>query len=182
MHRAQEQVVDFHRVMGQPNGEGPSELPILPSQWDPEHVKLYFTLIDEETTELQEAINHSQVDGIVRELCDILYVTYGFANAFGIDLEGFFDEVHRTNMMKARGPKREDGKQLKPEGWEPPRIGQMLNAMYNHFYPEGPKQYEDSTDQSDLQSRVLSLVKDSSGPSSFVPGSEVHGLLPTEEG
>lgn len=48
------------------------------------------------------------------------------AEGVGVDLKPFFMEVHRTNMNKLQGPKREDGKQLKPEGWKPPRI----RAMY----------------------------------------------------
>jgi predicted HAD superfamily Cof-like phosphohydrolase len=37
-----------------------------------------------------------------------------------VDLAPHFEEVHRANMTKLAGPKREDGKQLKPEGWQPP--------------------------------------------------------------
>ncbi len=44
------------------------------------------------------------------------------AEGVGVDLKPFFKEVHRTNMNKLQGPKREDGKQLKPAGWKPPRI------------------------------------------------------------
>jgi predicted HAD superfamily Cof-like phosphohydrolase len=46
-----------------------------------------------------------------------------------IDMRPFFREVHRTNMWKLKGPKREDGKQLKPEGWKPPRIETMYNRL-----------------------------------------------------
>lgn len=47
----------------------------------------------------------------------------------GIDLRPFFDEVHRTNMLKAGGPVREDGKKLKPPGWKPPRIADMYAQL-----------------------------------------------------
>lgn len=47
----------------------------------------------------------------------------------GLDLGPFFREVHRTNMWKLKGPKREDGKQLKPADWLPPRITEMLNRI-----------------------------------------------------
>jgi predicted HAD superfamily Cof-like phosphohydrolase len=74
---------------------------------------------DKERTEpdLVEAI-----DG----LCDLLYVVNGAAVAFGIDLEPFFDEVHRANMAKEGGMTRADGKVLKPEGWKPPDIESIL--------------------------------------------------------
>ena len=48
------------------------------------------------------------------------------SQCLGMDLQPFFEEVHRTNMLKTTGPVREDGKVLKPEGWKPPRI----EAMY----------------------------------------------------
>jgi predicted HAD superfamily Cof-like phosphohydrolase len=34
--------------------------------------------------------------------------------------------VQRCNMLKSTGPVRSDGKRLKPEGWEPPRIRELL--------------------------------------------------------
>jgi Phosphoribosyl-ATP pyrophosphohydrolase len=56
------------------------------------------------------------------------------AEGLGVDLKPFFLEVHRTNMNKLRGPKREDGKQLKPSDWKPPRI----EAMYNRLLAGNP--------------------------------------------
>lgn len=62
-------------------------------------------------------------------LCDLLCVIYGTADEFGVDLAPFWDEVHRTNMAKAGGPVREDGKRLKPEGWTPPDIAGLLARL-----------------------------------------------------
>lgn len=59
-------------------------------------------------------------------LCDLIYVVLGSAVAWGIDLDPFFREVQRANMEKLTGPKRADGKQLKPEGWRPPDIETIL--------------------------------------------------------
>jgi predicted HAD superfamily Cof-like phosphohydrolase len=61
-------------------------------------------------------------DETIDGLADLLYVVYGAAVTFGIDLDPFFDEVHRSNMAKDGGATREDGKILKPEGWQPPAI------------------------------------------------------------
>jgi predicted HAD superfamily Cof-like phosphohydrolase len=47
----------------------------------------------------------------------------------GVDLYPFYQEVHKTNMAKLGGPKRADGKQLKPPGWSPPRIEEMLREV-----------------------------------------------------
>lgn len=56
------------------------------------------------------------------------------AEGVAVDLRPFFREVHRTNMHKLTGPVREDGKQLKPVGWKPPRI----TAMYNRLLAGNP--------------------------------------------
>lgn len=54
------------------------------------------------------------------------------ADGLAINLGPFFQEVHRTNMHKLKGPKREDGKQLKPEGWKPPRIKALYDKIKYH--------------------------------------------------
>lgn len=68
---------------------------------------------------------------VVDGLCDIKYVVDGTADALGVDLDPFFEEVHYTNMQKLNGPKDANGKQLKPEGWHPPRIADMLKSIDN---------------------------------------------------
>lgn len=40
-----------------------------------------------------------------------------------------WDEVHRTNMLKAAGPVV-NGKKMKPEGWQPPNIQGILDGTY----------------------------------------------------
>ena len=65
------------------------------------------------------------VEGLSRLISEIWLA----AAAFGIDLEPYYDEVHRTNMLKVGGSKREDGKILKPKGWQPPRIAEMLEQQ-----------------------------------------------------
>lgn len=62
-------------------------------------------------------------------MCDIEVVVHNTSNAMGIDLEPFFDVVHKSNMEKAGGPLREDGKRLKPPGWKPPPIEEMLRNL-----------------------------------------------------
>lgn len=58
------------------------------------------------------------IDGIA----DLLYVTFGTGEEWGIDIEPFFNEVHRSNMTKVGGPVRADGKRLKPDTYEPPKL------------------------------------------------------------
>jgi len=90
--------------------------------------QLYCNLIREEFDELCES------DNIVDDLdalIDILVVTIGAIHSLGANAEGAWNEVMRTNMAKidpATGKvrKREDGKVLKPEGWEPPQLNKFL--------------------------------------------------------
>lgn len=98
----------------------------LPQMQTPE---LRHKLIFEETQELLLAIQRGDLVEAIDGMCDVLYVVIGTAVAFGIDLEPFFEEVHRTNMLKTTGAVREDGKRLKPEGWQPPRIKELLEQQ-----------------------------------------------------
>ena len=88
--------------------------------------ELRAALIEEEARETIEAILAGDLVEAIDGLCDLLCVVYGAAAEFGIDLAPFWNEVHRTNMAKQGGPVREDGKQLKPEGWTPPDIAGVL--------------------------------------------------------
>lgn len=66
---------------------------------------------------------------LAHELADLLYVTYGALDQLGIDADAVFAEVHRANLSKASGPKRADGKQLKPEGWQPADVRRVLEDL-----------------------------------------------------
>lgn len=66
---------------------------------------------------------------VIDGMCDLLVVVHNTSNAMGIDLEPFIDEVHRSNMAKVGGGKNEYGKAMKPEGWKPPRIQEMLEEL-----------------------------------------------------
>lgn len=63
-------------------------------------------------------------------LCDLTYVVMGGAVNADISMQRHFDEVHAANMRKLTGPKREDGKQLKPEGWVGPDHRKVLDQYY----------------------------------------------------
>jgi predicted HAD superfamily Cof-like phosphohydrolase len=93
--------------------------------------KMYLTLIDEEYTELQDAIEATDRLEQLDALIDILVVTMGAIRAGGFDGEGAWKEVMDTNFAKidpttGKVRKREDGKVLKPEGWEPPKLEKFI--------------------------------------------------------
>jgi len=71
-------------------------------------ITLRYDLIEEELTELKDAINKRDIKEVADALTDILYVTYGAGHAFGINLDKCFNEVQNSNMSKLG----EDGKPI----------------------------------------------------------------------
>ena len=61
---------------------------------------LRYELIKEELNELKEALDSKDLLEVADALTDILYVTYCAGHAFGIDLDGCFQEVQNSNMSK----------------------------------------------------------------------------------
>jgi predicted HAD superfamily Cof-like phosphohydrolase len=125
MHRAQEQVRDFHKAC---DLRAPNKVDI---DWS-ELLNLRYDLIEEELGEFVRAAVHKSPTDTIGELCDVLYQVYGAAVSMGIDLEPFFDAIHEANMNKAGGPKRGDGKQLKPEEW----VSADLRPLWNEALEE----------------------------------------------
>lgn len=65
------------------------------------------------------------VDGLI----DTIVVACGAACEWGVDLQPIWEEIHRTNMAKQGGPTREDGKKMKPEGWQPPDVKGLIESQ-----------------------------------------------------
>ena len=93
--------------------------------------QLYGNLIAEEVTEFGVAVSNNNSLETLDALVDILVVTIGAIHSMGADAEGAWKEVMRTNFAKidketGKVRKREDGKVLKPTGWEPPNLEPFL--------------------------------------------------------
>ena len=102
--------------------------PVFPE----EHIqKLRLDLIEEELDELHLGVDNIDIIEVADALTDLLYVVYGAGQAFGIDLDECFQEVHESNMSKlgedGRAVKREDGKVLKPDTYFPPDLKRVLS-------------------------------------------------------
>ena len=67
---------------------------------DDKITSLRYELINEELSELKEAIDSKDIKEVADALTDILYVTYGAGHAFGINLDKCFEEVQNSNMSK----------------------------------------------------------------------------------
>ena len=122
MTKEQAMVADFHRWFGL---SAPDLLDV-----DNFPGTLRLRLIQEEADEFAAAVRDRNVPEMIDALCDLLYVTYGAAVALGVDLEPFFEEVHRTNMAKIGGHRRADGKWMKPDGWQPPDLKRLLRERH----------------------------------------------------
>ena len=89
--------------------------------------EMYLGLVIEEMQELSVAIQNSDKVEQLDALIDILVVTIGAIHSMGADAEGAWKEVMSTNFAKidkdtGKVRKREDGKVLKPVGWNPPNL------------------------------------------------------------
>lgn len=127
---------EFHAAVGDP-------LPAHITLRDADHFALRQKLIDEEygevtavyhqiITDLQAGANLDPVAALtplVHELADLLYVVYGAIETLGIDADAIFQEVHRANLQKAGGPRRADGKILKPPGWQPADVQSIIRKQ-----------------------------------------------------
>jgi predicted HAD superfamily Cof-like phosphohydrolase len=100
---------------------------------DPELAALRVELMREECQELSDAVAECDIVEIADALGDIVYVAYGNALTYGIDLDAVLREVHRSNMTKigADGQvlRRADGKILKPDTFSPPDIKRVLREQ-----------------------------------------------------
>ena len=91
---------------------------------------LRIKLIEEELSELKNAMNEKSLTEVADALTDILYVTYGAGHAFGIDLDKCFDEVQKSNMSKLDDTGKpiynELGKVMKGPNYFKPNLSKFL--------------------------------------------------------
>ena len=97
-----------------------------------ELIELRIKLLVEEVQEYAEAARAGDMVEILDALADIGYILAGTIINHGMQhiYDDSFNEVHRSNMAKLVNGKvirREDGKVLKPEGWQPPQLAQFLS-------------------------------------------------------
>ena len=87
-------------------------------------------LLTEEFEEYLSGDKREDIVNVAVELADIIYVAYGTAISYGIPLDRVLAEVHSANMAKldenGEPIRREDGKVLKSEGWQPADIEAIL--------------------------------------------------------
>ena len=91
---------------------------------------LRYDLIEEELSELKEAMVKKDIKEVADALTDILYVTYGAGHAFGIDLDKCFEEVQNSNMSKLDSDGKpiynDKGKVMKGPNYFKPDLGKFV--------------------------------------------------------
>jgi len=97
---------------------------------DEKITSLRFDLINEELSELRDAIDKKDIKEVADALTDILYVTYGAGHAFGINLDECFKEVQSSNMSKlgidGKPIYNEKGKVMKGPKYFKPDLNKFL--------------------------------------------------------
>lgn len=127
MKKAIADVAAFHHATDLP-------VRVVPSATTREERSLRDRLLDEEYAEYTEARINGDLVKLADAIGDMIYVLIGTALTYGIPLEDVWNEIHRTNMAKVdpttgKVRRRPDGKILKPEGWTPPRIAEIMEGQ-----------------------------------------------------
>lgn len=111
-------VAVFLKAVGQ-------EIPSEPQKQVSNQAELYKKLIKEEVEEFWEAEAASDDVEQIDACFDMMWVIVGYMKSRGWDCESIWDEGAKSNLAKIDPTtglvrRREDGKILKPEGWQPP--------------------------------------------------------------
>lgn len=116
---------EFHEVFGLAHSDQPVPLPS-------DAAAIRQRLLEEEVGELAQAARAGKLPQIARELADVVYVAYGTAVSYGIDLDAVLAEVHRANMSKLGPdglPVIRDGKVQKGPHFQAPDVAAVLHRQ-----------------------------------------------------
>ena len=87
-------------------------------------------LIDEEYKEFSEAHAKEPHENVLKELADLVYVCYQYAENMEWDLDEEMNRVHKSNMSKlgldGKPIRRSDGKVLKGPNYQPPILNDLI--------------------------------------------------------
>jgi len=89
-------------------------------------------LIAEECKEFLDAVDKEPYENELKELADLVYVCFQYAENMEWDLEEALDRVHKSNMSKlgldGKPIRRVDGKVLKGPNYQPPILNDLVNG------------------------------------------------------
>lgn len=122
------------------NALGGQDVTHTPRMIDEQSFYLQYSLIAEEMDELNHAYQIKDMVEVTDALIDIQYVLFGMVCRFGLHHEFLkgFSEVHKNNMTKIMDGEgnmivkfREDGKILKPEGYQSVNLANTFPYLKN---------------------------------------------------
>jgi NTP pyrophosphatase (non-canonical NTP hydrolase) len=92
---------------------------------------MQLALIAEEFAEFKQAVSQEPYENELKELADLVYVCFQYAENMEWDLEEALDRVHKSNMSKlgldGTPIRRADGKVLKGPNYQPPILNDLVN-------------------------------------------------------
>lgn len=142
-----DQVKQFHLTMGLPVG--------FISDLKLDGITRRINLINEEVNEelmpvlkkVETAQGHMTLEQkveILDAIIDACYVLKGLAVEMGLPYDTAFALVQQSNMAKIHPDgtvkRREDGKILKPDGWQPPNLFGLMNQLVTIVTAKDPHQ------------------------------------------
>ena len=115
------QAIQFRKIMGQTIGNP-----------TPSTSLTQLSLIVEEFEEFINAVEGEPDINQLKELADLVYVCFQYAENMEWDLEEALIRVHKSNMSKlgldGKPIRRADGKVLKGPEYQPPILKDLVNA------------------------------------------------------
>jgi NTP pyrophosphatase (non-canonical NTP hydrolase) len=123
-------VTDFAKSMDQPLNE----------KWMFSHKleRLRWKMISEEYGEaFDESEASNNPENMLKELADLVYVTYGYAATYGWDLDRAVRRVHKSNMSKlgldGKPLKDPSGKVMKGPNYRKPNLKDLVETTNNEL-------------------------------------------------
>ncbi len=87
-------------------------------------------LLEEEMKEVDDALYDGSKEELLKELCDLLYVVYGYAYLRGWDIGTAFNKVNTSNMSKLDNEGKpiysDTGKVLKGPNYHKPDLSDCI--------------------------------------------------------
>jgi len=105
------------------------ELPLLPQYPSDVALKNSMGMLHEEYTELVYALEAKDLVEIIDGAADMIYVLQGLILQCGVSPDLIGREVAYSNFEKEHDPTHPEKPVRKPEGWEPPRIREILEYL-----------------------------------------------------
>ncbi len=120
MQTLQAQAIEFRQAYGIKN--------------NPVNQATQLTLIAEEYAEVLDAVRYKTAEDVLKELADLVYVCFQYAENMEWDLDTAMARVHESNMSKlgedGKPIRREDGKVLKGPNYKPPVLSDLVDVNY----------------------------------------------------